>query len=388
MRRLLVILLCSSLFCLTSEAQNVKSKQDQKARIEKEIKFIDKQLKGLSSQQKATTKHLSLIQQKAADRKLLLKHLDGQMSELDGQIKDKKGEIQRHQRELDTLKAYYNKLIYNCYKNRDPKVWFMYVLASEDIGQGYRRVKYLKMLSDAVNVQGTKVKNAASRLDKEKSDLEVAHKEAATLKNARKKEYDKLLEEEKESKEIISKIAKDKKKYQAQLSKKRQEVNNLNRELQKIVKTAVKSSSSKKSSVNTALSNEFSKNKGRLGWPVESGIITEKFGVHSHPVYKNIQLPENNGITILTNKEAEVYCVFKGEVKQIIVMPGYSHCVLVQHGNYYTFYCRLHTVLVKAGQKLKTGDLLGTLEPEGKGSTLHFQIWEGTTKQNPESWLR
>ena len=70
------------------------------------------------------------------------------------------------------------------------------------------------------------------------------------------------------------------------------------------------------------------------------------------------------------------------------VMPGYNQCVLVQHGSYFTFYCKLGKVSVKSGQKLKTGDVIGTLEADGAGSSLHFQIWNGTQKQNPEQWLK
>ena len=105
-------------------------------------------------------------------------------------------------------------------------------------------------------------------------------------------------------------------------------------------------------------------------------------------MYKNIKLPENNGITISTDKGAEVHCIFEGTVKQIVVMPGYGQCVLVQHGEYFTFYCNLRKITVKAGQKISTGQVLGYLESDGRNSSIHFQIWKGTQKQNPESWLR
>jgi len=389
MKKALLVFLGLLFLCFQSGAQDVQSKQDEKQRIEKEIKFIDGQLKGLTKQQKATTKHLCLIQKKVTNRRSLLKSLDDRLNDLNMQITAKQEEIDELQAELDTLTAYYNKLVYNCYKNRDTKVWFMYVLASEDIGQGYRRLRYLRTLSDAVNKQGVKIQETSAQLSIEKKELEEAVEEAARMKARREKEYRQLLAEEKESKQTISRISKDKKKYQQELEKKRREVENLNREIQKILKSATKGSVGKKmSSADVALSGEFSQNKGKLGWPVKTGVISEHFGIHYHPVYKNIKLPENNGVTIVTAKGANVYSVFKGVVKQIVVMPGYSHCILIQHGNYYTFYCKLHSVCVKTGQNVETDTVIGKLEPEDNGSTIHFQIWEGTVKQNPESWLR
>jgi murein DD-endopeptidase MepM/ murein hydrolase activator NlpD len=80
--------------------------------------------------------------------------------------------------------------------------------------------------------------------------------------------------------------------------------------------------------------------------------------------------------------------VFDGVVRQIVVMPGYNKCVLIQHGNYFSFYCKLRDVTVKAGDKVKTGQTIGHVDTIGGESQLHFQIWKGSTPQNPELWLR
>ena len=132
------------------------------------------------------------------------------------------------------------------------------------------------------------------------------------------------------------------------------------------------------------LSNEFSANKGKLPWPLDRYVVVEEFGQHPHPVLKNVKLPFNNGINLSAANRSPVKAVFNGTVKQIIIIPGYSHCVLVQHGTYFTFYCKLGRVSVKVGEKISTGAVIGTLEEE----ILHFELWQGTTKQNPRNWLR
>ena len=80
--------------------------------------------------------------------------------------------------------------------------------------------------------------------------------------------------------------------------------------------------------------------------------------------------------------------VFDGEVRQIVVMPGYNKCVLVQHGNYFTFYCKLKYCSVKAGDKVKTGQKIGSVDTIAGQTELHFQVWKEQTPQNPEQWLR
>ena len=105
-------------------------------------------------------------------------------------------------------------------------------------------------------------------------------------------------------------------------------------------------------------------------------------------MFKNLELPPNNGMDIALAKGSGVKAVFNGVVKQVLVMPGYNQCVLVQHGNYFTFYCKLKSVNVKAGAKVKTGDVIGTVDTINGDTQLHFEVWKGTKPQNPESWLR
>ena len=49
---------------------------------------------------------------------------------------------------------------------------------------------------------------------------------------------------------------------------------------------------------------------------------------------------------------------------------------------------RVLEVAVKKGQKVKVGDKLGEIYTDNDGiSELHFQLWKGGQKLNPESWL-
>ena len=99
-------------------------------------------------------------------------------------------------------------------------------------------------------------------------------------------------------------------------------------------------------------------------------------------------MPFNNGIGISLSPGTYVNSVFDGEVKRVIMMPGYNKCVLVQHGNYFSFYCKLGQVSVKAGDKVKTGQTIGQVDTIDGQAMLHLQIWKEKTPQNPEAWLR
>ncbi len=69
-------------------------------------------------------------------------------------------------------------------------------------------------------------------------------------------------------------------------------------------------------------------------------------------------------------------------------MPGYNQCVLIQHGEYFTFYCKLENITVKQGDIVQAKQAIGTVGTINGDTQLHFQIWAERNPQNPEFWLK
>jgi septal ring factor EnvC (AmiA/AmiB activator) len=390
MRWFAVILMSLSL-ALSVQGQNVKTQEEKRARLEREIEILDRQLSENASKSSSMLSNLTLIRKKVSNRKALVAESERQVRQYSDKIYLKQRTINRMQARIDTLSQHYTKLVLSAYKNRDARLWYMYMLASDNLGQAFRRMYYFKNLSSQMNQEARRIKEAKLELEKEREELQALKKEAESVKVVRAAELKKLQGEEKQSNKIVKQLQSNRKKYQAQLASKKKEVDALNREIERMVSSAMKGGSSKGSSAKTEydkkLAAEFSRNKGNLPWPAD-GPVVDRFGQKYHPVYKNLKLPPNNGVDIALSKGTKVRAVFDGVVKQIVVMPGYNKCILVQHGNYFTFYCKLGSTSVKAGDKIKTGDLLGTVDMINGQVLLHFQVWQGNKPQNPEHWLR
>lgn len=375
-------------------AQNTKTQETKKARLQKEIAVLDQQLKENSSKSNKALSNLTLVRKKISNRKELIEESDKDISFLSHQIDSTQKEIAITQAELETMSYYYNKLIRNAYKNRDAKVWYMYILASDNLGQAFRRFGYLRDLSSQMNVQATKIKEIKAKLEVKQDSLSNMKSRAESMRKARVAELDQLKVDENDSEKLISQLKKDKSKIQSDINSKQRQVEALNREIEKIIREAMQSSSKKSSTsskttqpIDYKLGGEFKSNKGKLPWPVD-GPVVDHYGQHYHPVYKNVKLPFNNGVTIATAKGAQVKAIYDGVVKNIMVVAGYNQCILVQHGDYFSFYCKMGGVAVKPGDKVKTGQVLGTVDTINGETQLHLQIWSGNTPQNPEPWLR
>ena len=202
-----------------------------------------------------------------------------------------------------------------------------------------------------------------------------------------------LRKDEQEADNLVKQLQKSRRQIEAQIIEKKKEVKKLNKEIQRKIEEAQRS---KKTSSGVGkddpqyahLSGEFANNKGKLPWPV-NGTLVGRFGRRYHPVFKNLELPSNEGIDIAVENGEEVKCVFEGQVLDVFVMPTYGQCVLVQHGNtYFTFYCKLGSVAVKKGDKVKLGQKLGVADAINGVSQIHFEIWKDKVPQNPSNWLK
>lgn len=371
-------------------AQNTSAQEERKARLEREIAIIDRQLAENASKSSTMLSDLSLIRKKVANRKALVEESDKEIRRFNDEIYLTQRQINKIQARVDTLTAHYARLVRSAYKNRDARVWYMYMLASDNLGQAFRRFGYFKNLSNQMKNEAQEIRKVKEELESERQRLAQMKKDAEKVKEGRVKELEELKKDEAKVDKVVKQLNRDKKKYQQQLASKKKEVDALNREIERIVAAAMKSSSGKgsdKTVVDTKLDAQFAKNKGKLPWPAD-GPVVDRFGKHYHPVYKNLQLPPNNGFDIALGKDTQIRAVFDGVVKQVMVMPGYNQCVMIQHGNYFTLYCKLKSIKVKEGDKVKTSDVLGTIDTINGQTQLHFELWKGSKPQNPEQWLK
>ena len=400
--RSLISLLCL-LLCLGSTgalAQNVKEKESRKARLEKEIAILDRQIRDNAAKNADALSRLSLVRSKIAARQALVDESDREIRALDDSIAVRQRQIDALQARLDTMIAYGKRLVKSAYKNRDARVWYMYILASDNVAQGFRRLGFFKNLSSQMTVQAAKIQAAKEEVEREKASMEVLASEARKLKAQRLADVQKLRSEEKDAQTLSAKLVKQKAKYQKDLVAKQRQAEALEREIRAAINKAVsggskssksgakKGSSKPRAPIDYKLADQFVANRGILPWPV-SGALTGRFGKQYHSVFKKLQLPANNGINIAVAPDTPVKAVFNGTVAQITVLPGYHQCILVQHGNYFTLYAKMKRVDVKAGDKVTTEQVLGTVDTIAGETVFHFEIWDDrTVPQDPENWLR
>ncbi len=136
------------------------------------------------------------------------------------------------------------------------------------------------------------------------------------------------------------------------------------------------------------VSADFDNASGSLPWPVRNGVVSQKFGSLED---KDLRIvTTNNGIDISVPASTPVRAVSGGKVVQIAFLPTFGNIVIVRHPkSYLTVYANLGQLNVVKDDLIKSQQLLGVSGKMGDGgSVVHFEIWKGRVKQNPEKWLR
>lgn len=311
---------------------------------------------------------------------------------------------------LEKLRAEYAKMVFTAAKTSNKVNKLSFLFSSTNFNQLIRRYKYLQQYSAAREKQALLIQQVRSELLTEQVKILQKKQEQDAVLREKITETQNLQVLKGKQTEVVTELSQKEKQLRAQLEANKKVVERLETMIAKIVEREIKRSqerellankrnqSTKKAPSNrqaiamnveeTRLASSFSALRGRMPWPVNSGFISSRFGVHNHPVLRGVRT-NNNGIDIQTSAGNDVRVVYDGIVQSVVSIPGTYMVVAIQHGDYFTIYSKLSNVAVRNGQRVQSGQKVGEVASDTDGtSELNFQVWKTFDKQNPENWLR
>ncbi len=112
------------------------------------------------------------------------------------------------------------------------------------------------------------------------------------------------------------------------------------------------------------------------------------YGYRIHPVYKTRKL--HTGMDFSAPKGTPIYATGDGKVSKVKrSRRGYGNIVKIEHGyGYETFYAHMDRFIVKRGQKVKRGDIIGFIGSTGTSTAphLHYEVIKNNRKVNPVNY--
>lgn len=379
-------LLSALLLACPVMAQNVQDMQKRGQQLQKEIDALQQRIEEAGGNLEGQVNQYRMGQRLLSSRQKLITGIEGEIASYNDRIVAKNKAIQDLSVQHEQLMDSYQLLLQKAYSHRDKKLWFMHVLASEDFSQAYRRWRYFKSYGDYMRNQVKRIQATEEQLKAEKEALQQLQAERVVLRAEREQEVSKMKQDQQKLDNGIKKLQKNQKQLKAELQKRQKEQNVLNNQIQKAIADAAqkkaKTESAAQKQASRVLSADFAKNKGKLPWPLDNALVIEAFGSTLGPQSKL----KNKGVVLSAEEGATVKSVFNGTVSKVWFsnIDSYLWRVLVSHGDYYTIYCHMAKVNVKAGDTVTTGQALGTLAP---GGVCYFQLSTADAPLDPEMWF-
>ena len=426
-------------------AQSKKELQKQRDDINNKIEQTKKMIRDSERQQKSTIRQVQLLNEQLALREELLSNLNDDIHEIDGEIKRKNHYIGEMESQVNQMKQEYGRMIYNAFRQRTSYDKLMYIFASADFHQAYKRLKMTQRYADARKKQAFMILGKQEEIKSSVDELERDKTSKSVLADAKERERKEVEADKSEQQQRLQQLKKEESKLRKQQDKQKADRDKLTSRIQAVIaeeirkenakkmeeekkaaaalaakEAAAKKSTTTSSSAGTTstaktttaapaaesakkttaialapetvlVNKDFEKNKGALPWPVSAGVITSHFGKHAHPSLAQVTV-NNNGVDFTTDRNASALTVFSGKVTSIFDIPGAGQNVIVTHGSYKTVYSGLETVSVKIGDTVTAKQKLGTIMYDGEDYTLHFEVWkvgaEAGAAQNPELWIK
>jgi len=372
-----------------------KKLEAQKISLKKEISQINSLIAESKKRSKNLADDIEDLQLKISVRDKLININNSQLNNLTNIINNQNDRIDDLEVNLTNLKNEYEKIIYNSYKKRSTQMKLMFLFASENINQAFKRFQYFKQYSKYRKKQADRIVQVQQEIEDNVDSLLISKIQKEKLIEENRDVKQSLTIEKQQQDNLFKGLLKNQKDYAAQIDKKEKQTKLIDNEIQKLIRLAIAESNKNNNSTNFALTPEgrlistnFQANRGRLPWPVKEGVIVRRFGTQPHPVVRTTTI-NSNGISIATSPNSIAYSVFDGEVLSVYGFSGGNPGVLIRHGKYISNYQNLSSIFVKKGDKINANDEIGvvfTNESNGK-TVLKFNIFNELKPENPTIWL-
>ncbi len=384
------ILFFATTSVLAQSSSDLKRKQQ---KLKEDIAYKEKLLKQIEEDSRNAKSRIKIASQKIEQREELISVLLEELDLIGGKIDQNQDLISAFENDIIRLKEDYAQMIIQAYKTRNNADKVMYIFASDDFDQAYRRMKYLQQLSDYRQQQAGAIISAQSNLAKKRESLVTQRKEKNKVLNNHNQEKVVLNRERQEKAKKITQLSSQESQYKKELIRVAKQAEELRLAIKKAIEremTVTNTGGGTKGFSITPeareLGNNFTASKGKLPWPVDKGYVVAKFGQQPHPFLNQVTV-KNNGITISTTQGSRARAVFNGVVSKIIILPGIGKVVMVRHGEYITVYTNLKETFVSNGDKVKTKEEIGVIVTDKGNTEFEFQLWKGTELINPVYWI-
>jgi len=352
--------------------ERLEKLQSERARLQQNIRDLDKKKMSILSQLDQIGLEIKLIQNDIEGYTLQMEKANRELSDVQKKIPPLRARLEREKESV-------SQILVTLYKFGDMN-YLDFLFRATDVTDLMSESKHLSLLAQYQEDIILSFKQTLNELKEAEEQIEEKKQEIADLLSKSRTKKRDLDNQERKNRAFIQNINQDKKTHLKTL----EELKVRAEQLQKLINRLIK----EKSSLPFTIIPLY-ENKGSLPWPVPGKVVTT-FGIERHPTFKTVT--QNNGIEISADKNSTILAIHPGKVVYADYFQGfYGNLIILDHGlAYYSMYGHCSDFKVQKGDIVTAGQPIAIVGDTGslKGTALYFQINFKTDPLNPLQWLK
>lgn len=409
----LAVLLMASFFAISApKAEAAKSSaaiknelnelEEEKAKIDKELKALQKQLADHKGEIQAMVNQKNVIDQEITLLYGQIDNINSQLIAYNNLIADKQDELDKNEQHLAELQAQNAERIRAMEKNGKLSYWAV-IFQANSFSDLLDRLKIVRQIQEADNNLMSEMNAAIAAVSEAKAALE-AEKTSLEATKAELAESQKKLEQKRaDADKLLAELAKKGVEYQALvdeslhdsatlkkqiLEKEEQYDAAKDREYKEYLAQLQQQQKPSYSGGSAGTSN----NVAGVDWlvPISYTAFTSAYGWRDHPVYGGQRF--HHGVDLAAPSGTPIYATRSGVVNTASYEAGGAgNYVSIDHKDgYSSIYMHMTRYVVYAGQYVYAGQVIGYCGSTGAstGPHLHFGIYYNGSSVNPANYIK
>ena len=337
--------------------QIIDVKEDSKSRYTKQLKKIEKNIAKVNRKARVSKKEI-------ADKRAELKKLSRSRN--------------RHQQQLSQENDLLAKQVYTAFTlGRQEKVKLLF--SQKNPAELQRNLVYYQYFSNARADLITTVKRSIDKILEAEASIKKTRKDLQKSLGLLETQKAQLVKDSGKRKSVISSLDKQLKKQGGNLSRLKDEAEQLQKLIGSIQDILTETPDPELEG------KPFAQLRGKLAWPLK-GDIKKLFGRH-----KPLSDLRWQGIMIYAPAGEHVRAVSRGRIAFADWLRGLGNLIIIDHGNsYLSLYGHNESLFKSAGEWVEAGDIISSIGNSGgqQKSGLYFEIRKKGKPQNPTKWCK
>ena len=230
---MLIMTLFSPEIAFSQSKTELEKKKDQ---IQKDIDYTNQLLSLTKKSKTSSLSHLVTLNKKISYRNDLISTIHTEINVVDKEIGHVSTNIDSLNITLDRLKLQYSQMLYYAYKNQNAYSRVMFIFSSNGFNQAFKRMIYMRQLSDYRIRQRDLILQFQDSLNGKKDKLQDVRKDKRGLLTSQEKQKEQLNDEKQEQVDILNNLSSKEKKLRADLKEKQRKQQLLSTKIEEIIK--------------------------------------------------------------------------------------------------------------------------------------------------------